>query len=519
MKKRLNTLLGAIACLMLPSTGAFAQALPMPSNGWNLGNTMEATCGVGCWSPLPTQALINSVAAAGVNTVRIPCAWYYQSDSNGNINSTYMSQVTQLVNWCTAKGLYVIINDHWDNGWLASSNFNTYSPTINSEVQKMWTQVANNFKSFDNHVLFACTNEPNATSAAQTQVLFQYYQTFINTVRGTGGNNTNRWLVLQGPGGCNIDDTYSWVTSMPSDPTPGRLMMEVHDYDPYQFTLMGSDQSWGNMFYFWGSGYHSSTLTSRNATWGEESYLASELDKMVSQFVSKGIPVLMGEGRAEPKGSESDLTGSNVTLNYDSCTYWDKYMHDACNVRGIYCTFWDTSGQIFDWTTGAVKDQTQINALTGRSCVLPPGGGPIASGNHTLTPQNATSSRLDAYGWGTSNNTKVEIWQASGNGNQSWTFSDISGNVYTIKPSYDTALCLDVYGGGSSNGTITELWACGGGSNQEWSAMSDGGNVYEFAPENAIASRLDVSGGSAANGTQVDIWQANGGSNQKWAVN
>ena len=61
------------------SSAAFAQ-LPTPSYGWNLGNTLEPPCGEGCWGPPATQALINSVANAGFNTIRIPCAWDSHAD-------------------------------------------------------------------------------------------------------------------------------------------------------------------------------------------------------------------------------------------------------------------------------------------------------------------------------------------------------------------------------------------------------------------------------------------------------
>lgn len=81
-------------------TDAFAHRIrtTADANLWvNLGNTMEATCGVGCWSPLPTKALIDSVAKAGFNTIRIPCAWHYNSNSSGVINPTYMAQAQEGV--------------------------------------------------------------------------------------------------------------------------------------------------------------------------------------------------------------------------------------------------------------------------------------------------------------------------------------------------------------------------------------------------------------------------------------
>jgi len=363
----------AIACLLVLSTGAFAQ-LPTPSKGWNLGNTLEPNCGVGCWGPKPTQALINSVAAQGFNTIRIPCAWMSNS-TNGTINPSYMSQVTQVVHWCTAKGLYVVINDHWDGGWFEDSHFVSYDSSINSKLQSIWTQVANNFKNDDGHVLFACANEPDAMDQATTNVLFQYYRKWVTTVRNTGGNNSTRWLIVQGPG-TNIDKSCSYIGSSiwPNDPAK-HLMLECHYYEPFQFTQLTNDASWGKVFYFWGSAYHvTSGPTNRNATWGEESFVDSEMDKMKTQWVKAGIPVLIGEFRASAKPSEPDLTGQYITQNYNSCTYWNYYVRNKAVADGMYETAWDIPQQMFDWTTGAVIDQNIINAVLGKSYVPPVAG-------------------------------------------------------------------------------------------------------------------------------------------------
>jgi len=334
---------------------------------------MEATCGVGCWSGAqPSQALINSVSSHGFNVVRIPCAWNFQSDANGNINATFMSQVKQIVDWCYAKGLYVIINDHWDNGWFENNAFASFDSTINGKLQHMWQQIASTFATYDSHLLFAAANEPNASTQAQTNVLFQYYQTFVNTVRAGGGNNTTRWLLVQGPS-TNIDYSYNYTLNFPTD-SANRTMLEVHWYDPYQFSQLTADASWGNMFYFWGSGYHSATLPSRNATWGEEPNIQAEFDKMKTKFVNAGRQVLIGEWLASPKPSEPDLTGANITLNYASVTYWNKYVHDQAASRGIYQTCWNINGNCFDYATGNVTDQNMLNSCLGTAALPPPGG-------------------------------------------------------------------------------------------------------------------------------------------------
>ena len=367
------------AGLSLLPIGSHAQ-LANPTYGWNLGNTLEAT-----WSGaiMPTQKLINNVAAAGFNTIRIPCAWDHNADPNTHvINASYMATVTQVVQWAQAAGLTVIINDHWDGGWFENSNFNSFDSNVNAKLVSYWTQIANNFKGYNSKLLFAVANEPQVTSQAQTTVLLQYYQNFINAVRGTGGNNSTRWLVLQGPGGGNIDNTYYWVKTLPSDPA-NHLAFEVHYYSPYQYALMSADATWGSMWYFWGQNYHSSSLTTRNSTSStEESYVTTELQKMQSQFTSKGIPVLLGEFGAIRRTGTAGLTGTELNRHLASRTYFDKVVVSQANSLGIRPVYWDDSDSgsgnnafgLFDRSTGVLNRTDDARALTGGAALPPPGG-------------------------------------------------------------------------------------------------------------------------------------------------
>ncbi|HKW30879.1 MAG TPA: cellulase family glycosylhydrolase [Verrucomicrobiae bacterium] len=336
---------------------------------------MEPPCGVGCWGPPPTQALINAVTNAGFNTIRIPCAWdSHANQSTYQIDPTYMAQVKQVVDWCLADNLYVIINDHWDDGWLENNIGTSVDPTINAKMNSYWSQIATTFAGYNNHLLFAGANEPNASTAAQVSTLTAYYNTFISAVRNTGGNNTSRWLVVQGPS-TDIDTTYNLMNTLPTDPTPGRLMVEVHYYTPWNFCGLTSDQSWGNMFYFWGQAYHSTSDPSRNATWGEEAYLDAEFQKMTDKFVSQGIPVMIGEFGAMKRTS---LSEPELDLHLASRTYFHKYVADSARRHGISPFYWDTpgGGQLFDWNTGAVSDPDNLAALTGGPALPPPGSGP-----------------------------------------------------------------------------------------------------------------------------------------------
>src|SRR5579872_363878 len=193
------------ACVLL-SVGTYAQ-LPTAQTiaakmkmGWNLGNTLEAQCSATAWGGVtPTQQLIDLVKASGFNTVRIPCAWDCHA-TNGVIDPNWMATVKQAVDLCVNDGLYVIINIHWDDGWLENNVTTSAQASVNAKQKNYWTQIATYFKNYDEHLLFASANEPNVSDATGMSVLLSYHQTFVNAVRATGGNNSSRTLIVQGPG-------------------------------------------------------------------------------------------------------------------------------------------------------------------------------------------------------------------------------------------------------------------------------------------------------------------------------
>jgi hypothetical protein len=379
---------------------------------------MESTWGV----PYPSAAPFYTAANAGFNAVRIPCAWDFNSNqTNHQINPTYMAQVKQVVDWAIAAGMYVVMNDHWDGGWLDSNLTTNVDPTVNAKMNAYWTQIATTFAGYDNHLLFAAANEPPSHSPAEVNTLMVYYQTFVNAVRGVGGNNTNRWLVLQGSG-----DT-SWLNSLPTDSTPNRLMVEYHCYTPFQFTQLSSDASWGNMQYFWGPAYHYSGDPTRNAVAPEEGYIDSGFQQLTDQYVSRGIPVMVGEFQAAGK---SFLTGTEATYNSASAYYWNKYLVDSAHVHGLSPFYWSTPGSPFDWTTRAVNDPQAVSVLTGGIAPPPPNGAPYAASGLTATAGNGQVTLSWTVGSGA---TSYNLYRAAESGYESTTpvVTGITGTSYT----------------------------------------------------------------------------------------
>jgi aryl-phospho-beta-D-glucosidase BglC (GH1 family) len=336
--------------------------------GWNLGNTLESTGGETAWgNPKATQQLIDSVKAAGFNAVRLPCAWdsHVIDAVNHTLDPDWLARVKEVVNYCFKNNMYVILNIHWDGGWLEGNCTEAKKEITNIKQKAYWEQIAIYFRDFDEHLLFASANEPAVADAAQMAVLMSYHQTFVDAVRSTGGRNAYRILIVQGPS-TDIAKTSQLMNSMPTDNVAGRMMAEIHYYTPWQFCGMTQDESWGKMFYYWGANYHSTTDTSRNATTGEESTLNSLFASMKTKFVDNGIPVILGEFGAVRRSS---LTGNALTLHLDSRAYFYQYVVQQARNNGMIPFLWDTgiSGNndmgIFVRSSGVAYDRQALTAI------------------------------------------------------------------------------------------------------------------------------------------------------------
>jgi hypothetical protein len=123
----------------------------------------------------------------------------------------------------------------------------------------------------------------------------------------TGGGNLARHLVVQGFN-TNIDHTVNFA-AVPSDSAAKRLMIEVHFYDPYNFTLNENSTIWQ-----WGT---AATNASATEIWANEAFVDAQFQKMKSRFVDAGIPVILGEfgviRRTEYSGSEPSASTGPAT--------------------------------------------------------------------------------------------------------------------------------------------------------------------------------------------------------------
>lgn len=365
-----KTALFALAGTLSATAATLPTAKEVQANmgmGFNVGNSMEVPNNPTAWgNPYPTQALLDSVKAAGFNTVRIPCAWDSHT-SGGKVTETWLDSVKTVVDYAMRAGLYTILNIHHEGegGWFQSNIGTSVDQTIDNKMKTYWTQIANKFKDYNERLMFAGANEPGPNVSTWTSqhvsTLMHYYQTFIDAVRATGGNNETRTLIIQGLN-TDIDKSVANapVSTFPKDKVEGRLMFEVHYYDPYQYTLMTSPQDWGapngemiQPQYYYGD-YTKAGETKRNAGYNAwagsaDSKLGSivhpqeQFAKMKTNYVDKGYPVIVGEFGANVRSPE--LSGSDLNLHKQGRVQWHKDVVSAAKQYGLTPILWDMGNE------------------------------------------------------------------------------------------------------------------------------------------------------------------------------
>ncbi len=383
--------------------------------GVNLGNTMEATLGTyadkiaatdakafeQAWGqPVTTEKYIQSLRSYGFNTIRIPVAWSNMDSEDGTytINEKYLGRVEEIVNYALNCGMYVIINDHWDNQWWGqfgackedADGNKTADETRRAEAwkryERYWTQICDRFKDYSDHLIFEGANEElgdrlndaiyesgyaapkdvndtkaisgNLTLDERYEMVNKINQKFVDIVRASDGNNAYRHLLIAGYD-TNIDKTCDDRFKMPTDTAENgttKLSISIHYYTPWAFCGDG------------GEGVY--TPKDKEAT---ETFLA-EMDK----FYNAGYGIIMGEFSVCNPKQEGVAQWLNDTMTiaanhhilpvlWETNQYMDK---DKCQMRyhdiaELYNTITGSNGSMKSNlnTNGTTADGTEADKL------------------------------------------------------------------------------------------------------------------------------------------------------------
>ena len=250
-----------LACGLLMSFSAQAQSFENAKDavknmgvGWNLGNTLDANDASKTWTtteqhetcwgqPVTKPELMKMMKEAGFNSIRVPVTWYQEMDSEGNVNEAWMNRVKEVVDYVIDNGMYCILNVHHDTGdgnthWIhaSSTNYNKNK----AKFEKLWKQIAETFKDYDQHLLFEGYNEmlddnntwnepKNKTDGYKA--INDYAKSFVTTVRNSGGNNASRNLIVNT---YSASSTPNAMENLDKPENSNHIIFQIHSYPNWQ---------------------------------------------------------------------------------------------------------------------------------------------------------------------------------------------------------------------------------------------------------------------------------------------
>ena len=337
-------------------------------NGINLGNTMEAyghksyvkgktdpTAFEKNWGqPVTTKEMIEGMKAAGFDSLRIPVAWTNAMDfehDDYEIDEKYLNRVDEIIGWAIDSGMYVIINDHWDGGWwgMFGSASEATSKKAMDMYTSMWQQLCDRYGHYSEKLIFESANEelgdrlndkdyaPDSGSLSKDQCyekLLEINQKFVDTVRASGKNNTDRFLLIAGYN-TDIGHTCDKRYKMPTDTVKDRMLISVHYYTPWFYCGEDSLQSWG-------------TPT--------EIAEMNKLMKDMTKFTDQGYGVIIGEYAAKNNGH----------IPKPDCDKFTTNLLNNCDLYDFVPMLWDCNG-LYNKLTRVIDDETMANIYKSRS--------------------------------------------------------------------------------------------------------------------------------------------------------
>lgn len=190
----------------------------------------------------------------------------------------------------------------------------------------VWSQIAERFQDYDEHLIFEGLNEPrkkgtdvewNGGDQEGWDVVNALNAVFVRTIRESGGNNPDRILMIPGYA------ANAWAAlehiQVPED---DKIIVSVHAYEPYDFALNVQGRG----------------------TWDQDTEnIDTIMQKLDELFISKGIPVIIGEFGAMYKNTEG---------NESERAAWVQYYVSRAAEKGIPCIWWDNgafegNGELF----------------------------------------------------------------------------------------------------------------------------------------------------------------------------
>ncbi|BBH66378.1 endoglucanase [Actinoplanes sp. OR16] len=297
--------------------------------GWNLGNTFDATGDdeTSWGNPRVTPELLGDIRAQGFKSIRIPVTWgrHQGPAPDYTIDPAYLARVKEVVDQALDADLYVMVDIHHDSWQWVNGTGDDVLPRFSA----IWTQVAAAFRDTSPRLVLESINEPQFTGGDPAARLAELNTAFHRIVRGSGGGNATRLLVLPtlhtSADQVHLDALGSSFAAL-NDPN---LIATVHYYGYWPFSVNVA------------GGYRFDATAQQD--------LLDMFARIHATFVARGIPVIIGE-----YGLLGFDRHTGTIEQGEKLKFFELFGAQA-RARGVTTMLWD-NGQHFRRTDGSWND-------------------------------------------------------------------------------------------------------------------------------------------------------------------
>ena len=311
--------------------------------GWNLGNTLDAVridSKYWAWSDnyddltvdeletgwvkhKTTKSHFDFLCSAGFNAVRIPVSWHKAVDGDYNIRAGWLERVREIVDYAVSNDMFVLLNTHHDEFIfkLTDDEF----PETKTAFTKIWEQIAGAFRDYNEKLILESLNEPRTKQSPnewkggtpeEHANLNALNQLFVDIIRASGGSNDKRILLIPTYAASKEANAMQALV-MPADTVPDKIIVSIHTYAPNNFCFPE----------------HSENIWSLDCP-ADVKGVTDSIDAAYDYFVSKGIPVIIGEICSWDKHNTDDRTAHA------------EFYAGYAKSKGIPVFWWDNGSQM-----------------------------------------------------------------------------------------------------------------------------------------------------------------------------
>lgn len=312
-------------------------------DGWNLGNSFdsynreedrqEETWG----NPRVTEKLIQTVKKKGYKNIRLPLTLHMRIDGaekEYKIDEEFLNRYEDAVKWSLKEDFYVMINIHHDSvTWLKEWDGDTESEIFTKYV-RIWEQLSNRFKQYDDRVMFESVNEPQFNTDEENGIRYLEVlnDTFYHIVRNSGGNNATRMLVLPtlltNDSQNKLDALYNQIIGFNDE----NIIATVHYYSVWMYSANIGRTRFDQVLW--------DDVTPRKS-------LVEVFDRVTETFSDKGIGVVIGEYGLLGYDKSESANQFGETLKYL------EFVNYYARQKGFSLILWDNGQHLnrydYEW--------------------------------------------------------------------------------------------------------------------------------------------------------------------------